>query len=370
MKIEQIGFEVNKIADLKLAQDWDNVGLLVGDADKEINTILVTIDVTKAVVEEAKKVGADLILSYHPIIWDGLKQVVAGGDSEVVYELVRAGICVYSIHTAYDVAAGGVNDQLAEIVGIVDGVPIGDYVDEPGGPGYKLVTFVPVEHVNCVAAAIHRAGAGKIGNYSHCSFRTDGVGTFRPLKGAKPAIGALGKFERVSEIKLESIVPAEKIEAVVAELRKVHPYEEPAFDVFRHWDVEKKLGLGRIGELAEPVRLEAIIAKVKKVTGAEAVGIVGPGKRVVKKAAVCAGSCGKIINNVIAAGCDVYLTGELKHHQAMAAAEAGMTCLCLSHTVSERFALKNLVKRLQKPLKDVTIRISRKDADPFKWVCV
>lgn len=369
MKIKTIASAVNTIADIKLAQDWDNVGLLVGDVNKNIKNILVTIDVTKAVVEEAKKLKTDLILSYHPIIWDGLKQVVPTGESEVVYELIRAGICVYSIHTAYDVAAGGVNDQLADILGITDAKPIGDYVKNPASDAYKLVTFVPVKSVNAVADAIHRAGAGSIGNYSHCSFRTDGIGTFKPLEGATPAIGKTGKLERVSEVKLESIVSAENIEAVIAAMRRVHPYETPAFDVLRHHDVESKFGLGRMGRLAKPASMADLIDNIKKVTGAKAVGIIGKEKRTVRKAAVCAGSCGKILNSAIAAGCDLYLTGELKHHMALAAQEAGITCLCLSHTVSERFALKKLVKRLQNQIKDVTIRQSKKDADPFKWVC-
>jgi dinuclear metal center YbgI/SA1388 family protein len=373
MKIETIATAVNGIADLRMAQDWDNVGLLVGDANKNIKNILVTIDVTKAVVEEAKKQKADLILSYHPIIWDGLKQVTSSsspsGESEVVYELIRAGICVYSIHTAYDVAAGGVNDQLADILGIVDSKPIGDYVKNPNARSYKLVTFVPVKSVNTVAGAIHKAGAGAIGNYSQCSFRTAGTGTFKPLAGANPAIGKPGKSERVHEVKLESVVPAEKIEAVVAAMRAVHPYEMPAFDVIRHHDVESKFGLGRIGKLAKPASMTDLIANIKKVTGAKAIGIIGKEKRTVRTAAVCAGSCGKIMNAAIDAGCDLYLTGELKHHMALAAQEAGITCLCLSHTVSERFALKKLVKQLQNQLKDVTIRRSRKDTDPFKWVC-
>jgi dinuclear metal center YbgI/SA1388 family protein len=286
-----------------------------------------------------------------------------------VYELIRAGICVYSIHTAYDVAAGGVNDQLADILGIENAKPIGDYVKNPDRQSYKLVTFVPVKSVNAVADAIHKAGAGAIGNYSHCSFRTDGMGTFKPLAGAKPTIGKTGKLERVSEVKLESVVPAERIEAVIAAMRAVHPYEIPAFDVLRHHDVESRFGLGRIGKLAKPTSMTELIVNIKKVTGAKAIGIIGKEKRTVRTAAVCAGSCGRIINTAIAAGCDLYLTGELKHHMALAAQEAGITCLCLSHTVSERFALKKLVKQLQNQLKDVTIRRSRKDADPFKWVC-
>ncbi|MHC4237595.1 MAG: Nif3-like dinuclear metal center hexameric protein, partial [Planctomycetota bacterium] len=176
--------------------------------------------------------------------------------------------------------------------------------------------------------------------------------------------------ETVNEIKLETVVPSGKVAAVIAALRASHPYETPAFDVFRHYDVENKIGLGRIGTLKKPLSMQKAIANIKATTGCNAVGIVGPQRRTVKKAAVCAGSCGKILNSVIDAGCDLYLTGELKHHQALAAQEAGLTCICLSHTVSERFALKNLAKQLKKRLKTVTIRISKKDKDPFNWVTV
>ena len=289
------------------------------------------------------------------------------GPGSLVYELIRERICVYSIHTAFDVAIGGVNDLLAEIVGITNAEPIGDYVECNGEKYYKVIVFVPLKSVNDVAEAMFAAGAGSIGNYSNCSFQSEGIGTFLPLEKAKPAIGKKGKLERVDEIKLESIVPADKCAAVVSAIHKSHPYETPAFDVFRHYDVLGKFGLGRIGNLEKPARLSKITKNIKKVTGAKTAGIIGKENRLVKSAAVCAGSCGKIINSVIAAGCDLYLTGELKHHQALAAREAGLTCICLSHTVSERFALKNLAKRLKKQLKDVTIRLSKKDTDPFNW---
>jgi dinuclear metal center YbgI/SA1388 family protein len=367
MKINKIAAEVEKIAPLKLAQDWDNVGLLVGDPAKNVKNMLITIDVTAEVVAEAKKLKADMILSYHPVIWDGIKQVTTDGTGAVVYELIRAGICVYSIHTAFDVALGGINDSLAEMVGIVDAEPIGDFVSAGGGRQYKLVTFVPVNDAGAVAEAIYAAGAGMIGNYSHCGFQTKGIGTFLPLEGAKPAIGQQGRLEKVEEIKLEAVVPVDKVPAVVQAMRKAHPYETPAFDVFRHYDIESKFGLGRIGRLTESKPLSQIIEKTRKVTGAKAIGIVGPQNRTVETAAVCAGSCGKIINSVIAQKCDLYLTGELKHHHALAAKEAGLTCICLSHTVSERFALKNLANKLKKQLKNVIIKISKKDVDPFKW---
>ncbi|MHC4436763.1 MAG: Nif3-like dinuclear metal center hexameric protein [Planctomycetota bacterium] len=367
MKIKNIVGKIEEIIPLELAQDWDNVGLLIGDSQKGVKNILLTIDVTRNVVAEAKKLKTDLIISYHPVIWDALKKITADGPTGVVYDLIRSGIAVFSIHTALDSAAGGVNDGLAEIVGIVDGEPIGDYVANPAGNNYKLVIFVPVKSAAKVSNAVFAAGAGAIGNYSHSGFGTDGTGTFLPQKSAKPAIGRRGKLEKVNEIRFETIVPADKLDDVVAAMKKTHPYETPAFDVFKLHDTEMPIGLGRIGELAKPVRIAHIIKKIKKVTGAKAVGLVGDRNRLVRRAAVCAGSCGRIINSVIAAKADLYLTGELKHHQALAAQEADLTCICLSHTVSERFILKKFARQLQKQIKTIKIRISKKDADPFKW---
>jgi len=367
MKIKDISERIEKIVPLNLAQDWDNVGLLIGDVQKNVKKILLTIDVTNDVVAEARKLKTDLILSYHPVIWDGLKEITSEGPSSTVYELIRRGIAVFSIHTALDAATGGVNDGLAEIVGIEDGKPIGDYVVNPASDNYKLVVFVPVESVAEVSNAVFAAGAGAIGNYSHCGFSADGTGTFLPLEGAKPTIGKKGKLENVPEIRFETIVPAEKLDKVVTAMKKAHPYETPAFDIIKLYNNQNEFGLGRIGKLAQPLRIKQIINRIKKYTGAKAVGLIGNEKRLVKTAAVCAGSCGKIINLVVAAKADLYLTGELKHHQALAAQEAGLTCICLSHTVSERFILKKFAKQLQKQLNSVTIRVSKKDADPFKW---
>jgi dinuclear metal center YbgI/SA1388 family protein len=367
MKIKDIAAIIDEIIPLKLAQDWDNVGLLIGDSQKDVKNILLTIDVTHDVVTEAKKLKIDLIIAYHPVIWDALKKITAEGPTGVVYDLVRSGIAVFSIHTALDSAVGGVNDELAEIVGIVNGEPIGDYVPNPTGDNYKLVVFVPVKSVAKVSNAVFAAGAGAIGSYSHCGFGTEGTGTFLPHKGAKPAIGKKGKFEKVNEIRFETIVPAGKLNDVVAAMKKAHPYEMPAFDVFKMHDTNMPFGLGRIGELAKPVRIPQIIKRIKKATGAKAVGLIGDQNRLVRRAAVCAGTCGMIINSIIAAKADLYLTGELKHHQALAAREAGLTCICLSHTVSERFILKKCARQLQKQIKTVKINISKKDADPFNW---
>jgi dinuclear metal center YbgI/SA1388 family protein len=367
MKVKEIAAAVEKITPLGLAQPWDNVGLLIGDPEQDVESILLTIDVTQAVVAEAKDLGTDLILSYHPVIWDGLKKIRTDGPSKTVHELICAGISVFSIHTALDAVGGGVNDGLAEILGLQDPQPIGDYVQYSPQDFYKFVVFVPVEAMARVANAVFAAGAGWIGNYRNCGFSTEGTGTFLPLEGARPAIGRQGKFEQVHEARFETIVPADKVQAVVEAMKQAHPYEVPAFDIYKLFDYASRFGLGRIGMLAEPLRLDRIIEAVKRRTGARAVGLVGDQKRLVRKAAVCAGTCGAILNLIIAAGADLYLTGELKHHQALAAQEAGLTCICLSHTVSERFILKKLAGQIRELTTGVAIRVSRKDADPFTW---
>ncbi|NQT02174.1 MAG: Nif3-like dinuclear metal center hexameric protein [Planctomycetes bacterium] len=220
MKIRDIAERIEKIVPLKLAQDWDNVGLLIGDARKNVKRILLTIDITADVVAEAKKLKTDLIVSYHPVIWDGLKKITSEGPSSTVHELIRRNIAVFSIHTALDVVTGGVNDGLAEIIGIEDGKPIGDYVVNPADDNYKLVVFVPAESLAKVSNAVFAAGAGAMGNYSDCGFSTDGTGTFLPLEGAKPAIGHKGQLEKVLEIRFETIVPAEKLDKVIAAMRR------------------------------------------------------------------------------------------------------------------------------------------------------
>lgn len=368
MKIKDIAPIVEQIAPLGLAQDWDNVGLLVGDPERAMKNVLLTIDVTKAVVEEAKKLKADLILSYHPVIWDGLKHIRANGRTAVVHELIRSNMAVFSIHTALDVIAGGVNDGLADMLGIVNGQPLGDYVEyNRQGENYKLVVFVPVESLASVTNAVFAAGAGAIGNYRDCGFQAEGTGTFLPLDGANPAIGKRGHSESVREMRFETIVPAEKLDAVINAMKEAHPYEMPAFDIFKLFGYGSRFGLGRIGPLGKPAKVTKLIEQIQAVTKAKAVGFVGDSNRLIKTAAVCAGTCGAILNNVIAAGADLYLTGEMKHHEALAAQEAGLTCLCLSHTVSERFILKKVAKQLKSHMKQVTIKISKKDADPFTW---
>ncbi len=366
MKILELIDTVNEIAPFAIAQSWDNVGLLVGDDESEVRGVLFAVDITDGVIDEAISSGCNTIISYHPVIWEPLKSLTAQCPKHVVYRLAREGINVISVHTALDAAAGGVNDGLAEAVGLTACEPIGDYVSMPAEDMYKLVVFVPAEHINALSEAVFSAGAGSLGNYSNCAFTSQGTGTFLPLEGANPSIGKVGKIEKVVEVRFETLVPQSRLNDVVAAMRLAHPYEAPAFDIIKLSLSEKRLGIGRIGSLMPKRKLTDIVADIKRVTGVETIGFVGKEIKTVKSAAVCAGACGSILNKVIAAGCELYVTGELKHHEALAARESGLLCLCLGHSVSERFILAVLMERINGKC-TVKTALSRKDADPFKW---
>jgi dinuclear metal center YbgI/SA1388 family protein len=367
MKITQLIEIIDSVSPFELAQNWDNVGLLIGDADSRVTGCMFAVDVTDAVVDEALAADCNTIVGYHPVIWDPLKRITKQCTRPVVYRLLSNGINVISIHTALDAAAGGVNDALAAAVGIADAQPLSDYVSLSLEDVYKLVVFIPAANLNDVSEAIFAAGAGQMGNYSDCGFTTKGEGTFLPLEGARPAIGKPGKLEHVEEVRFETIVCESEIEAVVEAMKKSHPYEMPAYDIIKLDLLENRLGIGRYGKLCARRRVSDIVAGLKELTGVEVIGFVGEDKEEVSTAAVCAGSCGSILNKVIAHGCDIYITGELKHHDALVAQEAGLLCLCLSHSFSERFILKELRDKIGGDCGDVPLRLSTADKDPFTW---
>jgi len=369
MKLTDITKTLEQIAPLELAEEWDNVGLLAGDYEQSIKNVMLTIDLTDQVLAEAQTNKIDLIVAYHPPIWEPLKKVVAGhGASPLLYQAIRSNIAIYALHTALDSAAGGVNDVLAEIIGIESPRPLRQPTPASGSM-CKLVVFVPESDLAKVSEAIFIAGAGNIGpqgKYSKCSFRTSGTGTFQCGPGSKPAIGKPGSFEQVDEYRLESIVPTKNLAAVTIAMLAAHPYEEVAYDVIPLLDSQTETGLGRFGRLKTPAAIPELITKIKKTFKTDTVGLIGSQRGKVKTAAVCAGSCGSILRSVIAHNCDFYLTGELKHHHAMELQAAGVNTVCLGHSISERIILPKLAKTLRQNCKPLTVKISRKDRDPFK----
>ncbi|HEY6462848.1 MAG TPA: Nif3-like dinuclear metal center hexameric protein [Polyangiaceae bacterium] len=361
MRVGDLVRVMEEVAPTRFAAEWDNVGLLVGDPAVALARVLVTNDTTRAVLDEALAWGAGAIVSYHPPLFAAQKRFVSGS---IAFDAARAGMAVYSPHTALDVAPGGVNDVLADALGMRDRAPLRAWAapDEE----LKLVTFVPAEQLETLSAALFAAGAGRIGKYSSCSFRAVGTGTFFGEEGADPAVGSAGRLEHVQEVRLEVVVPRGKVEDAVGALRHAHPYEEPAFDLLRLAPGPTGLGFGRKGDVG-PATAHALVGRTKEALGVDRVLVAGALDREVTRAAVCAGSGGEFVGDAIAAGMQLLLTGELRHHEALRASEAGLTVVCTRHSSSERAALAPLAARLATALPGVEVRTSAVDRDPFAF---
>ena len=300
-----------------LAADWDAVGLVCGDPGEPLTSVLVCVDPVPKTVGEAVDGGAQLLVAHHPLLLRGVHGV--GADTPkgaLVHRLVRAGTALFTAHTNADAADPGVSDALAAAVGLDVEGPL---VAEAAPPLDKIITFVPTgPDLGAVHTALAAAGAGNIGDYSHCSFATAGTGQFKPLAGAHPTIGEVGRLERVAETRLEMVLPRHRRAAVVAALRAAHPYEEPAFDLLELAPIPSALGLGRIGTLPGPEPLSAFTARVAAGLPATAWGVRAAGDpgRTVSRVAVCGGAGDSALDAALAAGVDAYVTADLRHHPA------------------------------------------------------
>ena len=305
-------------------------------------------------------IGYDAIIAYHPPIFDAIKRLTAGS---LVFDAIRRGVAIYSPHTALDVAEGGTNDVLCDILDLHDRSPL--RLAETKASQYKLVTFVPEEHLERVSRAVFDAGAGRIGNYIACSFRSGGTGTFFGEEGTNPAVGQSGRLEQSAEIRIETVVPIARVTQVIRALKQSHPYEEPAFDLQQLAATPEGVGIGRIGRFREPIERGELLDRLKSGLGINYLLIAGPLTGKASRAAVCAGACGDLLNDALAQKADVYVTGEMRHHDALRAAGAGMTVICTLHSNSERAALSRLKERLNKALPGLEYHLSKIDQDPF-----
>ena len=362
MQLNELVCALDDIAPLRNAEAWDNVGLLAGDPQQPVSKAMLTIDYTEAAAEEAKAAGCDAVVAYHPPIFEAVKRLTAGS---VVFDAIRRGVAIYSPHTALDVVAGGTNDMLADVLGLpAERSPL--RLAETKASALKLVVFVPEKDADRVSAAMFNAGAGRIGAYTQCSFRTAGTGTFFGEEGkTNPTVGESGRLERAEELRVETVVPLSKVEAVIRALRKAHPYEEPAFDLNQLAAPPEGLVQGRVADFERPVAREELFERVKRGLGVRHVLVAGPETGPARRAAVCAGACGDLLNDAIAQRADFYLTGEMRHHDAIRAAGAGVTVVCVLHSNSERAMMRRLKDKLGERLPGFPCLVSAVDRDPF-----
>ncbi|HZG84673.1 Nif3-like dinuclear metal center hexameric protein [Paenibacillus sp.] len=316
-----------------LAEEGDKIGLLVGSMDAKVAKAAVALDVTEEVVDEAIAAGAGLIIAHHPLIYRPLAAVRTDRpDGRLLRKLLLHDIAVFAAHTNLDVAEGGVNDLLAERLGLTGTAPLKTTGRETL---YKLVVYVPASHADAVRQAAFDAGAGHIGRYSHCGFSVDGTGTFLPEAGANPYLGEAGKLERAEEVRFETIVPESRRADVVRAVIAAHPYEEVAYDVFRLELSGAPYGIGRIGELPAAEPLRAFAERAKAAFGVPALRFVGDAAKPVRRVAVVGGSGRSFVKHALAAGADVYVTGDLDHHTAHDALAAGLALVDPGHHIEQ-----------------------------------
>ena len=335
VKCQVILDAMERIAPRAMAEDWDNPGLLVGSPAQDVARVLVCLDVSEAVIVRAVKERAELIVSHHPLLFRPIKKLRTDlPQGRMLAQLVKNDIAVFAAHTNLDSAPDGVNDLLAQKLGLVDVEALSETYCEKYT---KLVVFVPETHAEAVRAAIGKAGAGQIGNYSHCSFQVKGTGAFLPLEGARPYLGKAGALETVEEVRLEAILPQKIAPRVVRAMLRAHPYEAAAYDLYPLENVVGATGLGRIGRLPQPQPLEAFCSAVKAALGLPQLRLAaGDRDKLVKKVALCGGSGADLAAKAAYRGADVFVTGDVKYHDAQKALESGVALIdaCLLYTSS------------------------------------
>lgn len=351
-----------------LAMEGDKIGLQIGRLNKKVERVMIALDVLEEVIDEAIEKNVQLIIAHHPPIFRPLKNVITDTvQGRMIEKLLKHDISVYAAHTNLDVAVGGVNDLLAEALGLES--------PEVLVPTYetklkKLVVFVPSSHAEALREALGKVGAGHIGNYSHCSFSTDGTGRFLPGENTNPHIGERGRLEAVDEVRVETIVPEPLLKRAITAMIKAHPYEEVAYDVYPVENQGEVLGLGRIGTVKE-MTLGEFAERVKTALEVDKVRVVGDLSSKVKKAAVLGGDGNKYFMSAKFKGADVYVTGDIYYHTAHDAMMQGLNMIDPGHNVEKimkKGVTAKLLKMCQEAGYEAEIFPSEINTDPFQFI--
>jgi len=328
-----------------LAYEWDKVGLQIGEPGMPVERVLTCLTITAAAAARAEQWGAQMIVAHHPILFSALKTLRTDDPhTRLCLRLAARNIACFAAHTNLDVVPGGVNTLLAETLGLQKIIPL---VPSPKAGQVKLVTFVPETHLATLREALSQAGAGVIGDYAECTFSSHGTGTFRPGAGANPFSGQVGKLNEEPELRLEILVAKATLPQALQALRAAHPYEEPACDIVSLENRDARFGLGARGTLARPATLRDFAESVRQALKLSHVRIVGDPRRKVQRIAVCGGAGGGEIPS-IPRDIDVYVTGDLKYHEADAAQERGLSLIDAGHDGTERNIAAAIAKYLKK----------------------
>ena len=361
---------LNDLAPTRLAESWDNVGLQIGSRNWPVKKIWTALDPLPEVVAAACESDVDLLVTHHPLFFKSLKQIDCESPLGRITEMaLTAKLAIFCAHTNLDSTAGGVNDVLAERMGLKQLRVLGASADAAVS---KLVIFTPETHARVVMDALFAEGAGRIGNYSCCSFRTAGTGSFLPGDQAKPVVGEVGALNEVQESRIEVLVANDKIDRMVSTAGKAHPYETMAYDVYPRTAIDREAGLGRVGTLADAMPLDRLAKRLKSTLDLAAVKITGPADMPVQKVALCSGSGGSLLPLAIASGAEAYVSGDLGYHAARDAQQAGIALVDIGHFGSEHPIVDVLAAEIRKAAEvaglDAVVEANDLETDPFHYV--
>lgn len=333
MKIKEVLSHLEKRFPLYLQEDSDNCGVQCGDKERELTGVLVCFDPSLEVLEEALSLGANLIVSHHPLLRNGIKKIEPTERvGKIICKAIENKMVIYAMHTNIDSAVGGGNDLFSEKLGLKDCAVL-----SPKEAIYqKIAFFVPADDAGKVKDALFAAGCGTLGKYEHCSYSVNGYGTFKPLAGSQPYIGTTNQLEEVEEERVEMIFPAAIQRKVVETLYRNHPYEEPAFDIYKLENRCREAGLGRIGKLPEPVEAKEFLNYVKEKMMVQHIRCSGDLSRPIERVAVCGGGGASLLQAAMSAGADAYVTGDIKYHDFLIP-ENQMLIADIGHFEGEHF---------------------------------
>lgn len=359
-KISEIIACIEQMAPLSYQESWDNSGVQVGNPEQEVKAVLLCVDITEATIDEAISRGANLIISHHPLIFRGVKRLTGRSYIErVIIKAIQHDIVLYSAHTNMDKCLGGVNFRIAQKLGLKNIhvlAPEENYL-------YKIITYVPQGHSDEVRQAMWNAGAGRIGNYDSCSYNTEGYGSFRAKEGCNPFVGTIDELHTEPEVRIEMIVPKNRLNRVVAELHSAHPYEEPAVDILPLENEYNQLGLGCVGELEEPINEKDVMSYICRNLQIDFVRHTKLSDRMISKVALCGGSGAEFIPRAMAQGAEIYITADVKYHDFFNT-ENQIVIADIGHFESEQCIKEIFYEQLSKNFINFAILMADSDKSP------
>lgn len=364
MKLKELIQHLESIAPKALQESYDNSGLLVGNPEDEVKKALIALDATEVIIDEAIKNKCDLIITHHPIIFKGIKSLTGKNYVErVLLKAIKNNIALYCAHTNLDNVSQGVNGMLCKVLGLN---PIGVLIPKEELL-FKLVTFVPKDHLFKVQQAIFEAGAGHIGKYDSCSFSTEGNGTFKAGEGAKPFVGKLNQFHTEPEYRLETVFPSFLKSKVLTALKSSHPYEEVAFDLYALENTHSQIGSGLLAETKKPMSEEAFLKRIKSVLGLKQVKFSPKTGKTIQKVALCGGSGAFLIEDAKRCNADVYVTGDLKYHDYFEA-DGNILLVDAGHYETEQFTCQLFFDLIREKFPKFAVQISVTGTNPINYL--